>query len=94
MHLAGADNGVDFVDEEQDAAVRLLGLGDDAVQAFLERAPVLRARQQRRQVEIDHLFVRQPLLHLHPGVVATFVWVASPSRSRSTEVCRRRWHEV
>ena len=47
---AGADHGVDLVDE-QDRARTLLEPGDDALQALLEIAAVLRAGDQRAHVE-------------------------------------------
>ena len=47
---AGADHGVDLVDE-QDRARLLLQLGDDALEPLLEIAAVLGARDQRAHVE-------------------------------------------
>src|SRR3546814_19039240 len=47
---AGADDGVDLVDE-QDRAGLLLQLRDHALQALFEIAAVLGARDQRAQVE-------------------------------------------
>ena len=51
---AGADHGVDLVDE-QDRAVIGLELGEHALQALLEIAAVARAGEQRAHVElVDH----------------------------------------
>ena len=55
---AGADHGVDFVDE-QDGAGRALQLRDDALQAFLEVAAIPGAGQQRSHVEGENGAVPQ-----------------------------------
>ena len=61
---AGADDGVQLVDEEDDLA---LGLGDfleDGLQPLLELAAVLRAGDERAHVERDDLLVLQALGHV------------------------------
>ena len=49
--LAGADNVVQLVDEEQDASVAVLDLLEDCLQALLELAAVLRPGDQGAEVE-------------------------------------------
>ena len=54
--LAGADQRVDLVDEEQDLALALHDLLHDGLQTLLELALVLRTGNQRTHVErVDHL---------------------------------------
>ena len=60
---ARTDDGVDLVDE-QDGAGLLLELGDDALQALLEIAAVLGARDQRAHVERVDGAVGEHLGHL------------------------------
>ena len=60
---AGADHGVDLVDE-QDGARLLLQLGDHGLQALLEVAAILGAGDQRAHVERVDRAVRQHLGHL------------------------------
>ncbi len=60
---AGADHGVDLVDE-QDRAGLLLDLGQHALQPLLEIAAVLGAGDQRAQVERVHGAVGQHVGHL------------------------------
>ena len=60
---AGADDGVDLVDEE-DGARLLLQLGDDALQPLLEIAAVLGAGDQRAHVERIDSAVGQHVGHL------------------------------
>ena len=56
---AGADDGVDLVDEGDDLAVRVLDLVQDALQALFEFAAVLRAGHHGAQVEGDELLALQ-----------------------------------
>ncbi len=58
---ARAHDGVQFVDEEQDAPFGGLHLVEHGFEAFLELAPVLRARDQRPHVEGEDGLVPQPL---------------------------------
>ena len=60
---AGADDGVDLVDE-QNRALFLVELGENRLQPFLEVPPVLRAREQRAEVERVDIGVRQHLGHV------------------------------
>ena len=48
---AGADDRVQLVDEEDDLALRALDLGQDGLQPLLELAAVLRAGEERADVE-------------------------------------------
>ena len=64
LGLARADDGVEFVDEEDDAALGLLDLLEDGLQAFLELAAVLRPGHQRAHVEGEEGLVLQPLGHV------------------------------
>ena len=63
FRLAGADHGVQLVDEDDDAAFVLGDLLQHALQALLELAAVLGAGQQRRHVEGKHAFPLQRLRH-------------------------------
>ena len=58
---AGADDRVELVDEEDDAALARLDLGEHGLQPLLELAAVLRAGEQRADVERPDLAVLQPL---------------------------------
>jgi hypothetical protein len=60
---AGADDGVDLVDE-QDGARLLLQLGDHGLEALLEVAAILGAGDQRAEVERINRAVRQHLGHV------------------------------
>jgi len=60
---AGADQGVDLVDEDDDLAA-LLQLLEQALQPFLELAAVLGAGDQQRQVEREDPPVRQQRRHV------------------------------
>ena len=50
-----------LVDEEDDVAGRVLDLREDGLQPLLELAAVLRAREQRADVERPHALALQPL---------------------------------
>ncbi len=56
---ARADQLVDLVDEEDDAALGLAGLVDDALHAFLELAAARRAGHQRVEVQAHDVFARE-----------------------------------
>lgn len=58
---ARADDGVQLVDERDDLPVALLDLGEDGLQALLELAAVLGARDHRAEVERDQPLVPQGL---------------------------------
>ena len=60
---AGTDQGVQLVDE-QDAVVRAAQLLDDLLQPLLELAAVLRAGDQRADVQRQHALVGQRLGHV------------------------------
>ena len=62
--LAGADDGVQLVDEEHDAAVGLLDLGEHGLEAFFELAAELGAGDERAQVEAEDGFVFEPVGHV------------------------------
>ena len=61
---AGADDGVQLVDEDDVAALGLGQLLDDRLEPLLEFAPVLGAGQQQADVERDDLPVAQRLGHV------------------------------
>src|SRR3954466_14211766 len=58
---AGADDRVQLVHEQDDRPPGLLDLVEDRLQALLELAAVLRAGEQRADVERDHAAVAQRL---------------------------------
>src|SRR3954452_5021567 len=58
---AGADDRVQLVHEQDDVAAGVLDLGQDRLEALLELAAVLRAGQQRADVERDDAAVAQRL---------------------------------
>ena len=60
---AGADGGVDFVDEQNGARARAEGL-DDGLEALFEVAPEPRARQERARVQREHLGFLQNLRYV------------------------------
>ena len=64
LGLAGADDGVEFVDEEDDAPLALLDLVEDGLEALLELAAVLRAGDERAHVEGEHGLVLEALGHI------------------------------
>jgi hypothetical protein len=61
---AGAHDGVQLVDEEQHLPLALLHLVQDGLQALLELAPVLGARDQRAHVQRDQAPILEPLRHV------------------------------
>ena len=61
---AGADDRVQLVDEQHDAAVALLDLGEHGLQPLFELAAVLRAGEQRADVERPDLPVLEPFRHV------------------------------
>ncbi len=61
--LAGADHRVQFVDEQDDAAFLLGEVVQHALEALLEFAAELRARDQRAHVEREDALVAQALGH-------------------------------
>jgi len=62
--LAGTNEGMDFVDEENDVAFRLGHFVDDRFQSFLEFPLVLRACYQCTHVEREELLVLQIFRHI------------------------------
>ena len=61
---AGADHGVQLVDEQDDEALRVGNLLEDRLQALFELAAVFRARDERAHVERDDALVLQPFRHV------------------------------
>ena len=59
VRLAGADQGVHLVDEEDDLAFRRGDLGEHGLQPLLELAAIFRAGDQRAHVERHQLLVLQ-----------------------------------
>ena len=64
LGLAGADDQVEFVDEEDDAAVALLDLLEDRLQALLEFAAVFRAGHQGAHIQGEDDVILQALGHV------------------------------
>jgi hypothetical protein len=64
LRLAGADHGVQFVDEQDDVALLLLEIGEHGLEPLLELAAVLGAGQQGAHVEVQHALAAQALGHL------------------------------
>ena len=64
LGLAGADHGVQLVDEEDDAAFLLGEVVEHSLEPLLELAAELRARDQRAHVERENALVAQALGHL------------------------------
>ena len=62
--LAGADEGVHLVDEQDDAAFGRGHFAEHAFQALLELAAILRTGDQRAHVEGEQLLVLQALRHV------------------------------
>ena len=62
--LAGADDVVKLVDEEDDATLGLLHFVEDGLQALFEFAAILGASDQRAQVEREDDLVLQALGHV------------------------------
>ena len=62
--LAGADQGVQLVDEQDDLALGRGDLGEHGLQPLLELAAVLRAGDQRAEVERQQPLVLQALRHV------------------------------
>ena len=61
---AGADHGVQFVDEQNDAAFGDLHFAEDGFQAVFEFAAVFRAGDQRAEIERDDALVFQAVGHV------------------------------
>ena len=61
---AGADDRVQLVDEEDDVALGVLDLGEDGLEPLLELAAVLRAGEQRADVERPDALALQALRHV------------------------------
>ena len=64
LGLAGADDGVELVDEEDHPPVALADLVEHRLEPFFELAAVLRAREQRPHVERPDGAVGEPLGHV------------------------------
>ena len=64
FRLAGADEGVHLVDEQDDLALRRLDLGEHRFQPLLELAAIFGAGDQRAHVERQHLLVLEALRHV------------------------------
>ena len=62
--LAGADDGVEFVDEEDDLTVRLLDFVQDGFQTFFELAAKLGARDQGAHVQREQGLVLEVVRHI------------------------------
>ncbi len=63
LGLAGADHGVQLVDEDDDAALVQGDFLEHGLEALLELAAILGAGQQRRHVEHQHLLALERFRH-------------------------------
>ncbi len=61
---AGADHGVELVDEQDDLALRVGDFLEDRLQPLFELAAVLRAGDERAHVERDDALVLEPFRHV------------------------------
>jgi hypothetical protein len=61
---AGADDGVELVDEQDDGAVRVGDLLEHGLEPLLELAAILGAGHERAHVEREDLLVLQPFGHV------------------------------
>ena len=61
---AGADDGVQLVDERDDLPVAVADLGEHGLEPLLELAAILRAGDHRRQVERDQSLAPQRFRHV------------------------------
>ena len=66
LGLAGADDGVDLVDKEDDAALGLGDLGEDGLEALLEFAAELGSGDEGAEVERDDALLLEAVGHV-PG---------------------------
>ena len=64
VRLAGADQRMHLVDEQDDLAVGGLDLAEHGLQPLLELAAIFRAGDERAHVERQHLLVLQALRHV------------------------------
>ena len=64
ISLARTDDGVQLINKEDDLALGLLDLVQDALQAFLKLAAVLGTRDQRTHIQTEHGTVFQVLGHI------------------------------
>jgi hypothetical protein len=97
LGLAGADDGVQLVDEQDDAAFGLLHLLQHRLEALLELAAVLGAGDQRAHVEREDGLVAQRLGHVaahhacaSPSTIAVLPTPGSPIRTGLFLVRRER----
>ena len=89
LRRAGADDRVQLVDEEDDLARGLLDLVEDGLEPVLELAAVLRAGDERADVERDDLAVAQRLGDVavdrsrwaRPSAIAVLPTPGSPMRT-------------
>ena len=64
LGCTGPDDGVQLVDEEDDLARGVLDLGQHGLQPLLELAAVLRACEERAEVECPDALALEPLGHV------------------------------
>ena len=64
FRLAGAHEGMDLVDEQDDAAFLLGQVGEHALETVLELAAILRAGDHAAEIEHEHTLVAQRFGHL------------------------------
>jgi hypothetical protein len=69
LGLAGADHGVQLVDEQDDLALLLGQVVEHALEPLLELAAELGASDQGAHVEGEHPLALQPCLPARPGFI-------------------------
>ncbi len=62
--FAGADDGMQFIDEQDDLALGSLDLFEDGLEALLELAAVLGTGDERAHVQGDDALILQPFRHV------------------------------
>ena len=88
LRRAGTDDGVQLVDEQDDLALGVLDLLEHGLEALLELAPVLRAGDERAEVERDDALVLEALGHVPAddalGQPSTMAVLPTPGSPMST----------
>ena len=67
LGLAGTDDGMQFIDEEQDLALAPLDILKDRFETFLEFAPVLGTGHKRAHIQREDLLVLQAVRNIATG---------------------------
>ncbi len=64
FRLAGANDRVKLVDEENDSPLRFLNLLENCLQPLLKLSPILRASDERPHIEREDSLILEPLRHI------------------------------